>query len=60
MTSEEKKAVQLMAAKYEKYGVSFIELLRLFGAAPRERSFKENFKAINRELKARYEKEPIK
>lgn len=44
-----------MAAKYEKYGVSFIELLRLFGAAPRERSFKENFKAINAELKAKYE-----
>ena len=55
MTTEEKQAVQLMAAKYEKYGVSFFELLRMFGAAPHDRSFKDNFKAINAELKAKYE-----
>lgn len=55
MTNEEKKALQLMAAKYEKYGVSFMELLRLFGQAPKDKPFIENYKAINTMLKKKYE-----
>lgn len=54
MTSEEKQAVKLMTAKYEKYGVSFIELLRRFGEAPRGQDFKETFKQINAELRDKY------
>lgn len=54
MTSEEKQAVRLMTAKYEKYGVSFIELLRRFGEAPRDQDFKTTFKAINAELREKY------
>lgn len=54
MTSEEKSALRLMAAKYEKHGISFIDLLRMFGKAPKGQSFKETYKQINAELKAKY------
>ncbi len=54
MTSEEKQAVRLMTAKYEQYGVTFIDLLRRFGQAPRGQDFKETFKQINAELKEKY------
>lgn len=54
MTSEEKEAVRLMTAKYEKYGVSFIDLLRRFGRAPKDQDFKETFKQINAELREKY------
>lgn len=54
MTTQEKNAVLLMAAKYEKYGITFITLLRMFGEAPRDKTFMENYKAINEELKNRF------
>jgi len=46
--------VQLMAAKYQKYGISFIDLLRMFGNAPKGQEFIETYKQINTELKAKY------
>ena len=52
VTSEEKQAVRLMTAKYEKYGYSFISLLRRFGQAPKDKDFKTVFKEINEEIKA--------
>lgn len=54
MSSREKAALQLMAAKYEKYGISFIDLLRMFGQAPPGQEFIETYKRINAELKAKY------
>lgn len=54
MTSKEKAALQLMAAKYEKYGISFIDLLRMFGQAPKGQEFIETYKQINEDLKAKY------
>lgn len=54
MTSTEKKAVQLMAAKYQKYGISFIDLLRMFGQAPPGQEFIETYKQINAELRDKY------
>jgi hypothetical protein len=54
MTSEEKQAVRLMTAKYEQYGVTFIDLLRRFGQAPSGQDFKETYKQINAELKEKY------
>ena len=56
MTSEEKQAVKLMTAKYEKYGVSFIDLLRRFGQAPKDQDFKETYRQINAELREKYKK----
>lgn len=52
VTSEEKRAVLLMAAKYEKYGITFIGLVRRFGQAPKDKDFKTVFKDINEEIKA--------
>lgn len=52
VTSEEKQAVRLMTAKYEKYGYTFISLLRRFGQAPKDKDFKTVFKDINEEIKA--------
>ena len=52
VTSEEKQAVRLMTAKYEKYGYTFISLLRRFGQAPKDKDFKTVFKEINEEIKA--------
>ena len=43
-----------MAAKYQKYGISFIDLLRMFGNAPKGQEFIETYKQINAELKAKY------
>ena len=54
MTSEEKAAVRLMTAKYEQYGVTFIDLLRRFGQAPKEQDFKETYRQINAELREKY------
>lgn len=58
MTSDEKQAVKLMTAKYEKYGVSFIDLLRRFGQAPKDQDFKETYRQINAELREKYIKTP--
>ena len=58
MNSEEKQAVKLMTAKYEKYGVSFIDLLRRFGQAPKDQDFKETYRQINAELREKYIKTP--
>lgn len=41
-----------MTAKYEKYGYTFISLLRRFGQAPKDKDFKTVFKDINEEIKA--------
>lgn len=58
MNSEEKQAVRLMTAKYEKYGVSFIDLLRRFGQAPKDQDFKETYRQINADLREKYIKTP--
>ncbi len=50
MTSEEKQRVITLAAKYEPYDVSFITLLRLFGEAPKDKSFDEAFQMIDEKL----------
>ena len=54
MTSEEKRQVISLAARFEPY-VTFISLLRMLGEAPKDRTFEENLEAITEKLQAEYE-----
>lgn len=55
MTSEEKRQVISLAARFEPYGITFITLLRMFGAAPKDQPFEANLEAITEELQAKFE-----
>ena len=54
MTSEEKHELQAVAARYEKYGYTFIELLRLISAAPKDYSFRKVINTLRARLGANY------
>ena len=54
MTTEEKRQLQGLAARYEIHGVSFIELLRMVSSAPPGTSFRKAFNCTRLELSLKY------
>lgn len=50
MTSDEKKQLQNLAAKYEPYGYTFVGLLRMISDAPKDYSFSRTINALRASL----------
>lgn len=50
MTTEEKRKLQDVAARYEKYGYTFIGLLRCISNAPKEFSFRKSINILRATL----------